>query len=632
MAIPVGIIETIFSQITWLYGFEDCSNYVLFNDNVNISPMNNIQPVTLSLLPLVLFQRKLGNCTKLNFALRTTCTTISFIDGLHHGNKVDETFFMNAHSSDNFKNIAETKHILFLVVPQMKPPVFTPYSGFLVDLYRSNYPTIPFRVNYGFSCAPISKTSSTVLVSKMLEVVFLCRFCKMLDPYGTPNPFVEHPVKCSWAEGCRKEMHEMYMDVTGDGKYVHYYSFGILNTELNLTLDFEGMQTFLKKNPPNIQLIIMTLIKYVPTIHGESSDNQLYSELPWIRSDITVEVALAFKDQEIVQMGRIYYNFLTCHGKNSGLDFYAYINVFDGRTWAVLLICMGFALFGAMRVSRSWLETGNNMIGLLVCTASLSLRSFQDSKIRLFLTVWLLTAFLFTNFYSSVNTATFITPQRINRLKSILETDKGFSIFTFVKSSVSKDQENEDFPISGWETEVGEDAYEWIRSRYPLYSKTFQVDFFSGTITHASNVFNIQMMQKVLNIYHRIRPIFPTEPLNTSLNLFQVVDIIHNCYNSLFVSTSSKINEIEAQIKHSNMSLPIYKGKNEFIPRSFVVSYEKRTGSYLKRQLNYYMSSGQDIFWGKLFEGVPTKVNTDGDNDEEDKPLSLRAFNYVSFS
>ncbi|CAL8129333.1 unnamed protein product [Orchesella dallaii] len=629
MEVPRGILETTFPELSWLSGFEDCSNFVVFNDNASILPQNGIQLVGFSLLPLVLSLRKLGNCTKIKLSLRSTCTTISFIDGLHQGKKIDEPFFINAQLSNNFMNMARTKHILFLVIPHIvNGQVFTPYPGFLLYLSSSNYYAIPFRVHYEFSHTLISKLSFTVLVRKVLEVIFICRFCKIFDQFGKSYPFIDHPVKCNVAQGCRKEMHEMYMDVTGDGKNIYYFCDEIPDTKLNLTLDFKRIQRFLKKNPPTIQLVMMTMIKYIPGIRGSNNDSLYYSS-PWIRSDLTVETAVSLMELECIPMGRIYYNFLTCHGKTSVLDFYAYIKVFDWQIWALLLISMVLTVLGANCISNSWLNTGNRMLGLLVNTTSLSSRAFRNSKIRLFLTIWLLTAFVFSNFYNSANTATFLVPRKINRIQSILETEN-FSIFTFVKNSVSKDQYDENVTISAWNTEFGEDVYEWIRSRYSLHANTFYGDFLNKNLTQTSNVFNSQMMNTLLNIYYRIRPIFSRQSLDTRVNLSQVVDLVKNCYRTIFVATYSNINKIESQLRHSQESLLIYKGKNEFIPRYFVVSYEKRAGSYLKRQLNFYMSSGQNIFWQKRLEKVSTKLQYNVlDKDEQDKPLSLNS-NFVS--
>ncbi|CAL8129330.1 unnamed protein product [Orchesella dallaii] len=628
MESPTDIIETSFPQLSWLSGFENCSNYVVFNDNVNILPQNSIQLVTLSLLPVVLFLRTLGNCSKIKFSLRSTCTTISFIDGFHLGNKIDEPFFINAQLSNNFMNMGGTKHILFLVIPHVNSPGFTPYPGFLLYLSSSNYYDIPFRVHYEFSHAPISKFNFAVLVRKIPEVIFICRFCKIFDPYGKSYPFVDHPVKCNWLQGCRKEMHEMYMNVTGDGKNIYYFCDEIMDTELNLTLDFKRIQTFLKKNPTTIQLVMMTMIKYIPGIRGSYNDSLYYSS-PWIRSDLTVETAVSLTDLECIPMGRIYYDFLTCHGKNSVLDFYAYIKVFDWRIWALLLICMGLTLFGALRISDSWLETANRMLGLLVNTASLDHSGFRNNKIRLLLTIWLLTAFVFSNFYNSANTATFLVPRKINRIQSILETED-FSIFAFVKNSITKNQYYENLTILAWDTEFGEDVYEWIRSRYPRHANIFYGDFLNKNLTQANNVFNSQMMQKLLNIYYRIRPIFSTQSTDTRVNLSQVVDLIENCYKTIFVSTYSNINKIGSQIRYSQASVSIYKGKNEFIPRHFVVAYDKQAGSYLKRQLSFFMSSGQNIFWQKRFERISTNFEPNVlDKDEQGKPLSLKS-NFVS--
>ncbi|CAL8129335.1 unnamed protein product [Orchesella dallaii] len=622
-------IETILPQLSWLLGFEECSNFILLNDHINILPLTNIHIVAFSLLPLVIFQRKFRNCTSMK-SLRTNCRTISLIDGVHKGNKINEKFFVNAQITNKFANMGGFKHILFLVMPYTQGPVFTPYPGFLTHLSSINHPVIPLRVYYEFFRDQDSNLSSIVVVDKVVEVLFICRFCKVYNPLSSSYPFIDYSVKCDLTQGCRMEIQEIYKNVTGDGKYLHYYYSEVMFDELNMTFTSRTMQAFLKKNPTLFQLVMMTVHKSIPGIPRNSYSSNYGS--PWIRSDFTLETSLAHEDQESVPLERIYYNFLTCHGKNSAVDFYAYIGVFDGVVWLLLILCMGSILFGAISISNSWLETVIKMLGLLVGNASLNASIFRSEKMRVLLAIWILTALVIINFYSSANTATFVVPQRTHRIGSILESGEGFSIFSFVKNPVPKDQSEMNLNVTylPFDTEFGDDVYYWMKSRYVLQNNKFVGDFESGNLTNASNMFNLQLLQKILQIYRMIQPIFSPQSNKTDGRASQVMELLKNCHKSIFVSTSSKINNLETQFRHSRIPLPIYKGKNEFIPRYFVVTYEKRAGSYLKKQLNYFMVSGQNVFWQKLLERVSTNVNTSSfDTDKEETPLSLKS-NFVS--
>ncbi|CAL8129332.1 unnamed protein product [Orchesella dallaii] len=394
------------------------------------------------------------------------------------------------------------KQILFLVMPHMNGPEFTHYPGFLPYLSSIQSHVIPFRVHYEFSRNSGVSPSPVILITKVIEVIFICRLCKILDSSSKSYPFRDYSVKCDLAQKCRRQMEEIYMHVTSDGKYLYYYTDEVPFDELNTTLNFRTTQTLRKKKTPFIQLVLMTVLKSIPGIRGRQ-DKSLYHVAPWIRSDYTMEAVLNFKDQEVVPIQRLYYNFITCHGENSAIDFYAYIRVFDASVWVLLMLCMGSILFMAISISNSYLETGINMLGLLIHNASLNTTVFRKDKIRLLLAIWLFAAAVISTFYSDANTAAFVMPQRISRIESILEAGERFSIYTFVTPSVIMNKGEENLPRAVYDTEFGEDVYKWIRSRYPRFSMAFTEDLKNGNLTNSINMFRLQMLRQILKIYHR---------------------------------------------------------------------------------------------------------------------------------
>ncbi|CAL8129329.1 unnamed protein product [Orchesella dallaii] len=265
------------------------------------------------------------------------------------------------------------------------------------------------------------------------------------------------------------------------------------------------------------------------------------------------------------------------------------------------------------------------MLRLLVNNATLNTNLLKNEKIRMFLSIWIFTAFVFTNFYGSANTAVFVVPERIQRITSVLETGKGFSIYSLIKNAISKEEYGEDAVLAR-ETEFGEGIYEWVRSRYPLHTDTFLRDFENNNFKHASNVFNFPMLPKLSEIYRRIQHIFPRKIEDMDADISQVVPLLSNCDKTMFVSASVRINRIEAKLRKSQTSLPFYKGKNEFLPRYFVMAYDKKAGNYLKKQLANFLSSGQDIFWKDFLEDKPSMGEAKVLNmNRVEKPLSLRS-------
>ncbi|CAL8091829.1 unnamed protein product [Orchesella dallaii] len=366
-------------------------------------------------------------------------------------------------------------------------------------------------------------------------------------------------------------MEETYMNQTGDGKYLFYFTLHYLRFPIDLTrlvqiCDSKSAHEVLSLTS-YLDEIEFSIISEPVLRHGGLDFHSKNFYFPWLTLAEGNPYGFHY-----VPVDEVSYNFITCDGNSSPINFYSYLQPFKPEVWSMIVICvLGTALvmLVMLRLLNYFAIPPNSELSLtsilLTITALLldnEVYAGQMSRaksLRGFMTVWIFSALV-------LNTAP-VTGKR--RTSDPLKSHFGFNFGKWIKVRL------DETAYSAFKTSVWDSTYN--------YSVLENYDF------------DNKKDKMIAKLFRRIHPVFKPDHDD-------VIKLISGCNKTAFVDDDFTISETLSKIHGGQGNHKRFYSGEETIFKTFQIWFSsKKAGSYLYRRCQYYVSSGIHYFWRGLF-------------------------------
>ncbi|CAL8147401.1 unnamed protein product [Orchesella dallaii] len=648
-------MEIILPHLSWLIGYESCSNTIYSLSEIFYEPNHQFLP----LVPHTYYYYK--NSTRAThpvsrltalFGTWTVCQTISFIlqfetnshkqvsSSLQLGH--DFVGFYLTYSCTDFgilcgitlvldnhkpikinnKPVAMFPVYVFYIVP------FTPKTKrkfHLLDFRiaaRSPLFQLPYKITYPIRERRHSNLRQFVVEKYPIEITFMCKFCDpnrgiFLDRNAklAPYPYQDFTIAFT-PESSQLSLHstleKLYIEATGDGKRFIYYKLNLPWVIRKLGYHFEpttwmklisiskAAKTFkVLDQKPTIDEIILSILLEETQAPLNGTVEQ------WTETNLfpAVGVALNIKYISIIPIESAYYNFITCHWE-SPLNLLAYVQPFQWQIWLVLFSCLWLTTFTIPFMTAHSNEPIRKInqcsifltLSLLLTDKIINAKElYKNVRLRPILSLWLLTSIILTNSYKGENFSKVIAPPKLLKVETFQDLS-GFKLFSKRKCDQSQ------VPNGQYCCEFGADLMTWLSKKlhkkdfYKIILNTNKIDPLTGRVPDIDFLKNYEFKTKSDG---KIANILPNlEMLTNDDNHSVVSQAIQNCKRMVYVGKESEIKTLLRDLAFS-CKHPMYIGKDKLFEKISAWYIQPSGGNYLIRRFRYLEESGIYYFWKK---------------------------------
>ncbi|CAL8145934.1 unnamed protein product [Orchesella dallaii] len=625
--------------------------------------------------PISLFQDNLGNSTFGNFQRWTLCQTVSLVfnivnkDGPVEADEdnLESTFLQLTSKVTNANPLTPVPKklrnksvkdvplsglpllIFFVLSVTRHVPEHWLHPSLFSRLYSQKSHQIPYRVSYRLQPSQLAKWQE--FPENPMELIFMCKFCNFqgisIDEFILRYPFfilAAYPFKdylVSCPEGnlsCRSQMSKVYDKETADGGNITYCIMPFVRIGPTNKLAFirrlKDPRKILRKKPKLDEILLAIFTEQIFSNGGALRYSRLCLYLPWI---IVIDGVMQ-SDINLVPVHASSYNFLTCDGALTSINFLTYLQPFELPVWIILLLSIGLTVLAMLAIKpilahvHPNYQQGELTANSIILTITALLLDSEvhvglmcrNRNLRGFLAIWLYGALILNTAYRGDNFANFIAP--IDKLKTWTKFTELQNFTLFTTGGMVKDSKTQSsmfqFSIIKWlKYTIDDEAY----AKFYVLDSTHDIEYNESVLEQYK--FFSSKEKKIAKMFSKIRPIATP----TNLRIRKVVQLISGCNQTAFVADHSQIATIHKEIKESvskwNLSLArdkIYMGKDKLFNDFRIWGSSKSGGNYLQRRMERFMGSGIYQFWGQFFEKGSTASNMKRNHGfTNNAPLSL---------
>jgi hypothetical protein len=651
--------------VHWLKGFENCTNHLLFFNNIQLEILENsffLNPNTNNYLTVGLYDENASGIftLKRDYRKNLFCQTVSILyssstDDFHPLQQAIQK--LTILRSDLNPISGKTPNGTIQVLPSyyfLIGPNFLSNAQFMKTLFlmwQHPFKTDIFHIEANPDYGEIIPNYETL--------AFFCHLClswksppKKVPKEGGGNPrrsrkvipnllkYDCNPTGNFLSTGFRSEMDSVALHGTLSGRNLSWWIpvFAKFSPNITRLRRLASIQSrhyeVLKMKPFFDEIITSILMEDMPKISTQFGD----TSSPWLSA--LVGASHAFKT---VVCGEVGLTFLTCHGVYKGITFSSYLKPFGKDVWLSLIFSILISVFilvlvvHILQVNYGWNDlvpkrnseftfnsTFFTLFALLMDT-EVHIGVVSKSRrfsFRWFMLSWIFGSLILKSAYRGDNISTVIVPAvSINILTSFSQLKSGFTLYT--KSSYSGLQANTGSSIgTAVQSRAGMAFQKYLSWKYGLKVLT-QIEKGNQTnedytgVTSTEDLALIKLYKSIVNKQIGNK---------TDLGHETVHELLGSCGKTVFVEESHIVDHMLVNLKsfEDTNSNSYYRGTQVLFPQHFSWSFSKVGGDYLPRKFTGLFFSGIFGYWEKVILNSELG-RTEVDSGDEHRPIPLKS-------
>ncbi|CAL8145937.1 unnamed protein product [Orchesella dallaii] len=453
-------------------------------------------------------------------------------------------------------------------------------------------------------------------------------------------PFKDHAVNCSLDEKtCRHKMLSLYKEKTGDGNNITYCIMPVIgiteSKKLELILRSNNPRKILNAKAKLDDILLTVFTEGIFQKGGDVRFGRMCMLLPWI-----IAMDGLPSDLSVIPVDTTSYNFLTCDGAQTSVNFLSYLIPFQLPVWSMLILSIGITVI-VMLVLKSFFVTLGNTSELSTVSIILTITAFlldtevnvgamtsRTRSFRGFLAIWGYAALILNTAYRGDNFANFIAPIDDYSMWSKFTDLKNFTLITPASRLNDPKSQSSTFQFS---------LIKWLKNRMDdeSYAKFYLVNW-NQNIRYDGKILKNYSFQNSRDItfaqfFSNLKPVVLSKGRGADVK--EVVEYVSNCKRTAFVADHTRINRLNQEVRESEekwnltgAGKRIYSGNDKLFNEFRVWGSTKSSGSYLIRRMGYFMGSGIYQFWSQFYKkGSTSKMQQQSHALSENVALSLHS-------